>query len=98
MKESDQRFVDFWAEKRKQGPVKFSLITGTTYAIFVVFFSKVFAWDWTFTQKDLSYAVISLIIGVMALAPFMWWFRERKYQKLLAEKKTQNKKKKKRKK
>ncbi len=98
MKESDKRFVTYWVNKREQGAVKFSIVTGTTYAIMVVVFSKIFAWNWTFTQKDLSYAVVSEIIGVMALGPLMWWLRERKYHKLVSQSKPSGNKKKKSKK
>ena len=83
MKDSEKRFIEYWQKKRELGPVKFSFITGVTYGIFVLVFSKVFSWNWTFTQKDWGYAVISLVIGIMGLGPFMWWHRERKYKKLL---------------
>jgi len=93
MNKSDNRFLIHWEEKRKQGPVKFSLITGVTYAVFVIVFSKIFAWNWSFTEKDLGYGIVSLVIGVFALAPFMWWLRERRYKKLMAQKPNKNKKK-----
>jgi len=98
MTESEKRFIEYWQKKREQGAVKFSLITGVTYGLFVLVFSKVFAWDWTFTQKDLSYGIISLLIGIMALGPFMWWHRERKYKKIIEQSKSAKKNKKKRKK
>ncbi len=98
MKERDKKFMEYWAKKRTQGIVKFSLTTGITYALFVIIFSKVFAWNWTFTPKDLSYGVLSVLIGITVLGPFMWWHRDKKYKKLLAEQNEAKKLKKKRKK
>jgi len=94
MTENEKRFVEYWKKNREQGPVKFALKTGITYGLFVIVLSKVIEWNWTFTQKDLSYGIISLVIGVMALAPFMWWHRERKYKKLLEQSKQVKKNKK----
>jgi hypothetical protein len=92
MTDSEKRFVEYWKKKRAGGKYKFWLITGITYGIFVVVFSKVFAWNAAFIQKDLSYAVISLIMGVMALGPFMWWHRERKYHKIISKNPSKKKK------
>jgi len=92
MKDSDKRFLTYWEQKRQQGAVKFSIVTGIIYGVFVTVFSKVFAWNWQFTKKDLTYGILSLLIGVSVLGPFLWWHRERKYKKLLAEK-SDNKKK-----
>ena len=97
MKDTDQRFLEYWQKRRQQGAVKFSLITGLTYGIFVIVFSKVFAWNWHFTQKDIGYGVLSLLIGVTILGPFIWWYRERRYKKLLAEQQQAQKKAKKKK-
>ncbi len=83
MKESDKRFVDYWSKKREGGAVKFSIVTGVTYALFVMVFSKVFAWNFNFTQKDMMYGILSVLLGVTVLGPFMWWHRERKYHKIL---------------
>ncbi len=93
MKESDQRYLSYWENRRKQGAVKFSLVTGVIYGIFVIVFSKVFAWNWHFTQKDITYGILSILIGVTLLGPFLWWYRERKYKKLLAQKSKSPKKK-----
>ena len=83
MKESDKRFVDYWSKKRESGAVKYSIVTGVTYALFVMVFSKVFAWNFNFTQKDIMYGILSVLLGVTLLGPFMWWHRERKYHKIL---------------
>ncbi len=91
MTEKDQRFMDYWAKKRQQGIVKFSIITGITYGIMVLVFSKLFAWNWHFTQKDLSYGILSILIGVTVLGPFLWWHRDRKYKKLIEVKKLKKK-------
>ncbi len=98
MKDSDKRFIEYWKKRRQQGAVKFSLITGITYGIFVIVFSKVFAWNWHFTQKDIVYGIFSLLIGISILGPFMWWYRERRYKKLLESQKTEKKAKKKKRK
>jgi len=98
MKESEKRFIEYWSKKREQGAVKFSIITGITYGIFVIVFSKVFAWNFTFTQKDIGYGILSLLIGITVLGPFMWWHRERKYKKLIENNANAKKKSKKRKK
>ncbi len=91
MTEKDQRFIEYWSKKRQQGAVKFSLVTGFVYGIFVIVFSKLFAWNWHFTQKDLSYGILSILIGITLLGPFLWWHRERKYNKLIAAKKSKKK-------
>ena len=83
MRDIDKRFLEYWGKQRQQGAVKFSLKAGITYGIFVVVFSKVFAWKWHFTQKDILYGIFSLLIGITVLGPFMWWYRERHYKKLL---------------
>jgi len=93
MKESDQRYLSYWENRRKQGAVKFSLFTGVIYGVFVIVFSKVFAWNWHFTQKDMTYGILSILIGVTLLGPFLWWHRERKYKKLLSQKSKSPKKK-----
>ena len=98
MKDTDKRFLEYWEKNRQQGPVKFSLKAGITYGIFVIVFSKVFAWNWHFTQKDIVYGIFSLLIGVTILGPFMWWYRERRYKKLLEIQKTEKKSKKKKRK
>lgn len=90
MKDNDKRFLDYWAKKRTQGAVKFSLVTGITYGLFVIAFSKIFDWNWHFTQKDIVYGIFSLLIGITVLGPFLWWHRERKYKKLLESQKTKN--------
>jgi hypothetical protein len=98
MKESDKRFIEYWSKKREQGAIKFSIITGITYGIFVVVFSKVFAWNFSFTQKDIGYGILSLLIGISVLGPFMWWHRERKYHKLIEQNQKNGKKSKKKRK
>ncbi len=89
MKETDKRFMAYWQKRREQGAVKFSVITGITYGIFVIIFSKVFAWNWHFSQKDIIYGFFSLLIGVTILGPFIWWYRERRYKKLSVAAKTE---------
>ncbi len=98
MTDRDKRFLEYWGQKRQQGAVKFSLVTGFVYGVFVVVFSKVFAWNWHFTQKDLLYGIFSILVGITLLGPFLWWHRERKYKKLLARQSHHKPKKKKRKK
>jgi len=95
MKESDKRFMTYWSKKREAGVIKFSLVTGITYALFVIVFSKVFAWNFDFTQKDITYGILSILLGISVLGPFMWWHRERKFKKLLDENKKGKKAKKK---
>jgi hypothetical protein len=92
MTDNDKKFIAYWQKHKDKGIIRFSLVTGVTYGLFVVIFSKVFAWDFTFTQNDLGYAILSLVVGVMGLAPFLWWHRNRKYNQILA--KNPNKKKK----
>ena len=98
MTDNDKRFIEYWQRNRDRGIVRFSLVTGITYGLFVVAFSKIFAWDFTFTQKDIGYAVLSLVVGVMALAPFLWWHRNRKYNQIMAKNKGKKPKKAKKKK
>jgi len=95
MNERDQRFITYWKQKRQQGAVKFSLVTGVVYGVFVVVFSKVFAWNWHFTQKDIVYGIFSILVGITVLGPFLWWHRERKYKKLMATQKPAKKSRKK---
>jgi len=82
MTDRDKRFVEYWEKQRAKGIVKFSIVTGITYGIFVVVFSKVFAWNLTFSQRDILYGIFSILVGITALAPFMWWHRNRKYDKI----------------
>ena len=97
MKDNDKRFFDYWGQKRTQGAIKFSIVTGIVYGVFVIVFSKLFAWNWHFTQKDLTYGILSILIGVTLLGPFLWWHRERKYHKLLELRQQERKNKKKKK-
>jgi len=90
MRDNDKKFLEQWKKQREQGFYRFSVITGSTYAIFVFVFKKVFDWDFYFSQKDIYTLAIAFLIGILLLGPFLWWNRERKYKKI---KETQSKKK-----
>ncbi len=96
MTEREKQFIEYWQKKRQTGIYKYSIITGFTYAVFVLIFSKLLAWNFQFTKQDLYASAFAILIGILVLGPFMWWHRERKYNKLIeANKKSKNKKNKK---
>ena len=97
MNEKEKQFIAYWEKKRTSGFYKFSFITGLTYAIFVIIFAKLFAWDFHFSSSDIGVVVVAVLIGIGVLGPFLWWNRERRYKKLKTKstpaKKTKKKKK-----
>ncbi len=85
MNEKEKQFLKYWEKKREAGMFKFSLVTGFTYAIFVLVFAKLFAWDFHFSSSDILISIVAILIGILILGPFLWWNRERKYHKLLSK-------------
>jgi len=51
MKDSEQRFLDYWGQKRTQGAIKFSIVTGIVYGVFVALYTKRFDL-WCFVNFD----------------------------------------------
>jgi len=92
MNNKEKQFMAYWEQKRAAGLFKFSLYTGVTYALFVIIFAKLFAWDFHFSSSDIIVSITAILIGVVILGPFLWWNRERKYNKL--KKKSKSKKRK----
>ncbi len=98
MTEKEKQFIEYWERKRSAGFYRFSIVTGITYALFVIFFAKLFAWDFHFSTSDFLVAATAILIGVVVLGPFLWWNRERRYTKIKSKtgvKKSNKKKKKK---
>ncbi len=96
MTDKEKQFIEYWEKKRAAGFYRFSFVTGLTYALFVIVFAKLFAWDFRFTTADSMVAVTAILIGILILGPFLWWNRERRYKKIKSKSLVKKAKKKKR--
>ena len=86
---TDKKFIASWEKTLKRGWVRYYLIFGTMYALWMFIFVTLFDLaEKSFVEAYFSkMALLKLLLweipGIVIIAPFNWWQNNKRYKKLM---------------